>query len=133
MIPALIGIAVGIVSIVLVRVLGRANQKIMYSLILACIGFLYVGYTWSDSMQLAITIIQALVFLMLAYYGATKNASFLIIGYFLHGVWDLLYTYLVSSELRPPHYDIFCLAVDFTMGAYMWLFRKKIFTDVITI
>ena len=123
MIPAIIGIAIGILAILLATTVAKANQQMMYALILAAIGFLYVGFTWSDLLQLTITIIQALVFLMLAYYGAIKNVILLTIGYFAHGVWDLLYTNFVSADLMPPHYDIFCLSVDFIMGAYLLFFK----------
>ena len=123
MIPAIVGIAVGILAIVLAKTLANANQKTMFALILAAIGFLYVGFTWSDLSQLTITIIQASVFLMLAYYGAIKNVKLLTVGYFAHGVWDLLYTNFVSADLMPPQYDIFCLSVDFIMGAYLLFFK----------
>ena len=126
MIPAIIGILVGFVAIVSANILGKSHKPIMYGLILTAIGFLYVGYTWSNVTELAVTIVQSVVFLMLSYYGITKNINILAIGYFLHGVWDLFYTYLSSSQLIPPHYDIFCLMADVTIGAYIVFFKSRL-------
>ena len=90
----------------------------MYGLSLTGIAFLCVGYTWSDPLSLGINIVQALFFVFLSYYGI-KNHAVMIAGYFLHGLWDLGYDFLQLPSLRPPHYDLFCLAVDVTMG--LWL------------
>ena len=97
----------------------------MYGLILSGIAFLYVGFTWTDLNQLAVSIVQAVVFVFIAYFGVKKSIFILIAGYFLHGLWDLGYTYVGAIELLPPHYDIFCLVVDFIMGGYLLLFRNR--------
>ena len=125
MLPLLIGVSTGILAVVLINILSRKNRLIYYGLILTGIGFLYVGYTWTDLPQLIATIIQAFAFMVCAYYGITRNINFLILGYFLHGVWDFLYDYFTTQQLIPPHYDIFCLAVDFTMGAYLLVYRNR--------
>ena len=62
---------------------------------------------------------QAVFFLLLAYCGITKKVTFLIAGYFLHGLWDLAYGHFNLPDLVPPHYDLFCLAIDFTIGLYL--------------
>lgn len=126
MIPALIGVSVGILTILLATFVGKENQKVMYGLVLAGIGFLYVGFTWTDYTQLAVTIAQSFVFLLLAYYGATRSVTILGIGFLVHGIWDLLYHQFTSIHLLPPHYDIFCLVVDVVTGGYILVFRKRI-------
>ncbi|MBL7848794.1 MAG: hypothetical protein JNL40_15105 [Cyclobacteriaceae bacterium] len=115
----LIGIAVGIAAIAFIASLRGLDRRTLYGLALTGIAFLYVGFTWSDPLSLAINIVQALIFVFLSYYGINKSTSILIAGYFLHGAWDLVYTYLPLPALRPPHYDLFCLAIDFTMGLYL--------------
>ena len=122
---AIIGIALGIVSILIIIAL-KLNKPVMYALVLAGIGFLYVGYTWTDIPTLATTILQALAFTFLAYFGVKKNFYFLIAGYFLHGLWDIFYGFVFSSALIPPHYDWFCLSIDFTMGLYLFIIRKSV-------
>ena len=97
----------------------------MYGLILSGIGFLYVGFTWTDIQSLIITCVQALFFMTLAYYGIKKSLYFLVAGYFLHGTWDLAYDLFPKSNLIPPHYDLFCLSVDFTIGFYLLLIKYQ--------
>lgn len=117
---ALIGVSTGLIIILLFVLLKHFDKRIVYSLILTAIGFLYVGYTWTDIMAISLNIVQAIFFLFLAYYGIKKNMYFTVIGYFLHGLWDITYDFFADSRLLPPHYDMFCLSIDFTMGFYLW-------------
>lgn len=116
---SIIGVVSGIVTILIFVVLKRINKNVIYGMILACIGFIYVGFTWSDFGQLSITVLQAIFFLFFAYYGVKKNSYILIAGYFLHGIWDLIYSYVTNSSLMPPDYDLFCLTIDFVIGFYL--------------
>jgi hypothetical protein len=119
LISVIIGILSGLLVITTVASLKHLDKPSMYALILSGIAFLYVGFTWTDLASLIITCLQAICFLFLAYYGVKKNFIFLIAGYFLHGAWDLLYNLFPNSDLIPPHYDLFCLSIDFTMGLYL--------------
>jgi hypothetical protein len=119
MLAAIIGIVSGIVAILIIRFVKALNNNTTYGLVLTGIGFLYVGYTWSHLESLVINSIQAMVFLVLANLGIRKNENYLVAGFFLHGVWDLIYPFIGNEHLIPPHYDIFCLSIDFTMGLYL--------------
>lgn len=133
MTSAIIGISSGLLTILLIGILKRLDKKIIYGLILSGIGFLYVGFTWTDITSLVITAIQAVCFLFLAYYGVKRNLFFLAAGYFLHGLWDLAYDLFRLPNLIPPHYDLFCLSIDFTMGFYLLLLEyrhKKIVSNL---
>ena len=121
MIAALIGISSGLIIILLFVVLKQFDKRIVYSLILTAIGFLYVGYTWTDITAISLNIVQAIFFLFLSYYGIKKNMYYTVAGYFLHGLWDIAYDLFADSKLLPPHYDMFCLSIDFTMGIYLWI------------
>jgi hypothetical protein len=116
--PAMIGISSGLLTILLINFLRKLDKATVYALVLAGIGFLYVGFTWSDITSLIITAIQAIGFMLLAYFGV-KNMTLLALGYFLHGLFDLVYTVFPLPKLIPPHYDLFCLAIDFTIGIYL--------------
>lgn len=115
----LIGILSGLLTIVAFAVLKGMDKPTIYGLILTGIGFLYVGFTWTDLSALILNSVQAIFFLLFAYFGIKKNIYFLIAGYFLHGIWDLLYDFFQNSTLIPPHYDLFCLSFDFTIGLYL--------------
>jgi hypothetical protein len=116
---AIIGISSAVITIFLFLLFKRFDKNIIYGLILPAIGFLYVGYTWTDINIVIISIVQAIFFLMLGYFGIKKDSYFLIAGYFMHGLWDLIYGQLGNTKLLPPHYDIFCMTYDFVVGFYL--------------
>ncbi|MEO5997784.1 MAG: DUF6010 family protein [Chitinophagaceae bacterium] len=119
----IIGILSGFLVIATIAFLKRLHKPTMYALILSGIGFLYVGFTWTDKASLIMNCLQAIFFLFLAYFGVKKNFLFLIAGYFLHGSWDLLYNLFPNANLIPPNYDLFCLSIDFTFGFYLLILK----------
>jgi hypothetical protein len=125
MTPVIIGISSGLFIILLFCILKSMDKKVIYGLILSGIGFLYVGFAWTDLQSLVVNAIQAVVFLFIAYYGIKKSLHFLTVGYFLHGTWDLAYNLFPKSDLIPPHYDLFCLSIDFTIGFYILLIHYR--------
>lgn len=128
MTSVIIGISSGIFLIILFEILKGFNKQLVYGLILTGVGFLYVGYTWTNLESLIINSTQAIVFLFLAYYGITKSIYILAIGYFLHGSWDFVYEFLGQPDLLPPHYDLFCLSIDFTIGIYLLIIARSVET-----
>lgn len=120
-----IGIASGLLTILIVAILKRIDKTTMYGLILAGIGFLYVGYTWSDITPFIVNSLQAIAFLFIAYYGIKKSSYILVAGYFLHGLWDIAYSFFANPDLLPPQYDFFCMSLDFTVGCYLFLITYR--------
>ena len=125
MIPIIIGISSGILVILTIHFLKFFDKTIIYGLILTAIGFIYVGFSWSSIPDLIIAIIQAMFFIIIAYFGIQKNLYILASGYFLHGLWDIAYSYIHYSTVIPPHYDLFCLSIDFIMGIYLIFLKIK--------
>ncbi|MEI9810249.1 MAG: DUF6010 family protein [Bacteroidota bacterium] len=125
MIPLIIGISSGILLVAVLVMLKQFDKQLIYGLILAGIGFLYIGFTWSDLPSLIINASQALVFLLFAYYGIKKSVYILSLGYFVHGSWDIAYSLFDKARLIPPHYDVFCLSFDFIIGMYLLIFERK--------
>jgi hypothetical protein len=121
----LIGIASGLLTILFIALLKRLEKPTMYGLVLSGIGFLYVGFTWSDSTLFVINSLQAISFLFIAYYGVKNRPYVLAAGYFLHGLWDLAYAFFSSPDLLPPHYDLFCMSLDFTVGCYLFFIAYR--------
>ncbi len=122
----IIGISSGLLIILLFNILKGFDKKLIYGLILCGIGFLYVGFAWTDISSLIITALQAIFFLLLAYFGIKRNLYFLAAGYFLHGLWDIMYDLLRLPNLIPPHYDLFCLSIDFTIGIYLVILKLRL-------
>ena len=125
MIPVIIGISLGLFVILIIALVKQLDKPIVYGLILSGIGFLYVGFTWSDTKALIINSAQAVFFLFIAWYGIKKSLYILGGGYFLHGIWDLVYNLFPASSLMPPHYDLFCLSIDFTIGFYLLIIKYR--------
>ena len=121
----LIGISAGVFTLLIFAFFKRIDKDLIYGLILAAIGFLYVGYTWSDLSALIMNLLQALLFLMLAYFGVKKNSYYLIAGYFLHGLWDFMYGHVGDPGLIPPDYDWFCSTYDFIIGFYLLVLKVQ--------
>jgi len=126
MIAVITGVLSGLLTILTIAILKRLDKTVIYGLILSGIGFLYVGFTWMDVPAMIVNAAQAIVFLLLAYFGVKRNIYFLVAGYFLHGLWDLLYHLFADSALIPPHYDLFCLSIDFTMGIYLFIVEYRL-------
>lgn len=125
MLSVIIGISSGLLVILIITLLKGIDKPTIYGLILAGIGFIYVGFTWSDIQALIINCAQAIVFLFIAWFGIRKSMYILASGYFLHGTWDLAYNLFPESKLIPPHYDLFCLSIDFTIGFYLLAIRYR--------
>ncbi len=125
MTATLIGISAALFTIVIFTLFKRLDKNVIYGLILSGIGFLYVGYTWTDIAALITNLVQAIFFLMLAYFGIKKNSYFLIAGYLIHGLWDLIYSHIGNSGLIPPHYDWFCSTYDFIIGFYLLMLKYQ--------
>jgi hypothetical protein len=119
MISLIIGIAAGLLAVAMAELQRRLDKPTVFGLLLSGIAFLYVGFTWANMQALVISSVQALFFLGLSYYGINRSLWFLIVGYFVHGIWDVTYHLFADSLLIPPHYNLFCLAVDLTISLYL--------------
>jgi hypothetical protein len=120
----IIGITSSLATLLLVTLFKRLDKNLFFGLILAGIGFLYVGFTWTDIKIEILNIPQAILFLLLAYYGVRRNPKFLVAGYFIHGLWDIVYSQLANTSLLPPHYDLFCSSYDFIIGIYLLMVKS---------
>lgn len=125
MIATLIGISSSSVTILIFYFLKRLDKNTIYGLILIGIAFLYVGYTWTNLAVAIISFLQTLFFLPIAYLGIKKNAYFLVAGYFLHGLWDMIYPFIGRPDLLPPDYDYFCITYDFIVAFYLLIINYK--------
>ena len=121
----IIGLSLGFVSILFSRLLKQLDETMFYGLLLAVIGALYVGYTWTDTTSFIINCIQCFFFGTLAYLGIKRNAYLLAAGFVLHGIFDIIYGLFPLPDLRPPHYDVFCISVDWVIGVYLFIIAYR--------
>ncbi len=125
MIATLIGISSSVFTILLFTFFKRLDKNTVYGLILMGIGFLYIGYTWTDISTAVLSGVQALFFMSLAYLGIRKSFWFLVAGYILHGMWDFIYPFFANPDLLPPDYDYFCFTYDVIVGVYLLILNYR--------
>ena len=121
---ALIGLSGSLITILIFTFLKRVDKNMVYGLILMGIGYLYIGYTWTDLNTAILSFVQSLFFMALAYLGIKRNYWFLVAGYFLHGLWDMIYPMIANPDLLPPDYDYFCITYDFVVGVYLVILNR---------
>jgi hypothetical protein len=123
----IIGLTSSVITILLLLLLKRADRIVVYGIVLAGIGFLYVGYTWTNITIALVSGMQVIFFITFAWFGIKKDLVFLVAGYFLHGLWDIVYDLFGNRSLLPPHYDAFCSTYDFVVAIYLWILKNQIY------
>jgi hypothetical protein len=118
-----IGLATTLVVIGVVEMLRNSDKRLLASLTLVGIAFIYVGFSWAHVPSLVYVILGGSVFIALAYFGYKKNFMLIILGLLLHGIWDLVFP--LFSSMAPKGYDIFCLTIDILLAIYFYLRLKK--------
>ncbi len=128
MIEALIGVAVGVLTIILARII--RGQRWLYSLGLLTLPSLYAFFALHAGEQAVGVkemiygvpfIVVGLVFALVS-----VRRSAVVVGAFwiLHGMYDLTHSRLITNAGVPGWYPVFCFSVDVVIGAYLlWLSR----------
>ena len=129
MIEALIGVAVGVFTIVLARII--RGQRWLYSIGLLTLPSLYASFALLAGEQ-AVGVKEmiygvpfVLVGLVFAFVSVRQSA--IVVGAFwiLHGLYDLTHSHFITNAGVPGWYPVFCFSVDAVIGAYLlWLSRR---------
>ncbi len=101
-----IGFALTLAIILFLELFRKVEKKLTGAMILACIAFIYLGFSSKDVRSLPLTIGGAAFFFWLAYLGYKRSVVFTVIGLILH--------------------DIFCLTIDIFLAIYFALRIKTI-------
>ena len=129
MIAALIGVAVGVLTIVLARII--RGQRWLYALGLLTLPSLYALFALLAGEQ-AVSVKEMIygipfvvVGLVFAFVSVSQSA--IVVGAFwiLHGLYDLTHSQFITNAGVPGWYPVFCFSVDVVIGAYLlWLSRR---------
>ena len=118
------------------KVFAPRAEQIFYALFLIMIAAFYLAFVAYFKVPTAWPLESAVVvaFVVVGLLG-TRLPFALIVGYSLHGLWDLLhelqahgaYSAFEPGRLTaiPLAYGIFCLAFDFYMAAYCYVRRAE--------
>jgi len=126
---ALVGVAVGVLTIISARII--RGQRWLYSLGLLTLPSLYAFFALRAGDQ-AVGIkemIFGLPYLIagLVFAFVSVRQSAIVVGAFwiLHGVYDLTHNQFITNAGVPGWYPVFCFSVDVVIGAYLlWLSNR---------
>jgi hypothetical protein len=123
---ALVGAAIGVLTIVLAR--SVRGERWVYAIGLLTLPSLYASFALrvGDPSVAIEELLYGLPFLIagLVFALVSVRQSAMIVGAFwiLHGVFDLIHDRLITNPGVPVWYPIFCFTVDVVIGAYLlWL------------
>lgn len=128
MIEAIIGIAVGVVTILSARMI--RGQHWMYAIGLLSLPGIYAFFALQAGepavgvKEMIYGIPYVIAGLIFAF--ARTRYSAVVVGTFwlLHGLYDLLHGQLITNAGVPVWYPVFCFSVDMVIGGYLlWLSR----------
>ena len=128
MIEALIGAAVGVLTIVSARLI--RGERWLYSLGLLTLPGIYAFFALQAGEQ-AVGVKEMIygvpyVAAGLVFACVSVRQSAVVVGVFwlLHGMYDLVHRQLITNIGVPAWYPIFCFVVDAVIGSYLlWLSR----------
>ena len=129
MIAALVGAAVGVLTILVARSL--RGEHWLYALGLITLPSLYAAFALHAGQPAvgAREMIYGLPFLvaglLFALVGVRQSAVVVGALWLLHGLYDLAHGRLIANAGVPVWYPVFCCVVDVVVGAYvLWLARR---------
>jgi len=117
------------------KIFSPMAEKIFYAIFLILVAAIYLAFAAyfgaATALQLEATVVAA--FVVIALLGVRLPFA-LIVGYSMHGLWDLLHelqaygshSVFESDQLTaiPLAYGFFCAAFDFYMAAYFY--RRRV-------
>jgi hypothetical protein len=126
-IEALVGVAVGVLTIVVAR--GIRGERWLYSIGLLTLPSLYASFAIlrADDPDLGVReMIYGMPFLVagLLFAFVSVRRSAIVVGTFwiLHALWDLAHDRFFVNAGVPTWYPVFCFCIDVVVGAYLlWL------------
>lgn len=129
MIEALVGVAVGVLTIVVAR--GIRGQRWLYAIGLLVLPGLYAMFALRAGDPAVVTkeLIYGVPFIVagLVFAFMSVRWSAVVVGAFwiLHGLYDLTHGQFFTNAGVPGWYPVFCFSVDVVVGGYLlWLSRR---------
>lgn len=111
---------------------GRATDfegdRSFYPTVLIVIALLYVLFAVQDGRPYAVLAETgaAALFVAMALAGHARSAVWLVGGFALHGLWDVMHDALLgTNEGGPPWWGEFCLGLDGLVAVYLGLRLRR--------
>src|SRR5882762_3393238 len=126
--------AAGAISIT--RKIGPKAEQVLYGLFLVIIAALYLAFVayFGKATAWRVETVAVVLFALIGLFGVRLPVA-LVIGYALHGAWDLVHElqaqgaisayYLGQLTAVPLAYGVFCAAFDVCIAAYAFKRRDE--------
>jgi hypothetical protein len=129
LIEALIGVAVGVLTIGVARII--RGQRWLYSIGLLTLPSLYASFALHAGGQalgvkeMVYGVPFIVVGLVFAFVSVRQSAVVVGAFWILHALYDLTHGEFFTNPGVPAWYPVFCFSVDVVVGAYLlWLSRR---------
>lgn len=129
MIEALIGAAVGVLTIVTARFI--RGERWLYSLGLLSLPGIYASFAFYAGEQavgvkeIIYGVPYVVAGIVFAVVSVRQSAVMVGVFWLLHGLYDLLHGQLFTNPGVPGWYPVFCFVVDAVIGSYvLWLSQR---------
>lgn len=120
--PIWVGLGLTVITVAIAWQLPHAWAMQLFAALLALIGAVYVGFAISQNKHLEQQFAVAIGFMLFGLLGLWVSPWWLVSGYVLHGVWDLLHHRHEISVQLTSWYAPFCLLYDWGMALAIALF-----------
>jgi len=126
---ATIGLLAAAGAISITRKIGPKAEQVLYGLFLVIIAALYLAFVayFGNAAAWRVERVAVVLFALIGLFGVRLPTA-LVIGYALHGAWDLVHElqaqgaistyYLGQLTAVPLAYGVFCAALDVCIAAY---------------
>jgi len=126
---ATIGLLAAAGAISITRKIGPKAEQVLYGLFLVIIAALYLAFVayFGNAAAWRVERVAVVLFALIGLFGVRLPTA-LVIGYALHGAWDLVHElqaqgaistyYLGPLTAVPLAYGVFCAALDVCIAAY---------------
>lgn len=129
MVEALVGVAAGVLTVVVARLI--RGQRWFFAMGLLTLPGLYASFAlFAGEQAIAVKeLIYGAPFiaagLLFAFVSVRQSAVLVGAFWILHGLYDLTHRRLFTNAGVPDWYPVWCFSVDVVVGAYLlWLSRR---------
>lgn len=114
-------VGLAVVTVAVAWTLSDPKALVFFAVLLGFTAGVYVGFGLADgrARERRIELIVGLVFLLVAAFGLWTSALVIGLGFFVHGIWDLLHHPRRIATMVSSWFPPFCALYDLLVAAYI--------------
>lgn len=120
------GIVLALLTISFLLMLPERNILDMLVILLTAIASIYLGFALSEGRkkEIIIEISAMFVFIAIAILGLWISPYFLIAGYLMHGLWDIVHNPGMIRTEVVEWYKVLCMSYDLVMAIFIFVWMQ---------